>query len=382
MSEANTTDIRALLSQVAPPKALGRNHAVSFTSRSNERILTNEDRYFAEDWDLANGVWKLAFVLDGHGGTATVDFVLENLPSVLKAALVSGIDSSTLTLDDAAVARIMSEALLSLQDQLTNEFLSLIPTKPDDLAAFDAKATFQDRTGKPGVILRRVMSGTTASVALIDPTNRVHIAGVGDSDAFLCFTSSADETDWDCCSMGFAHRCSDPMEAARILGEHPGEPDCISQTGVPRLLGWHVLSRAMGNIYFNLPIDILRILDVGLGEEKPFNEAFLRLFKTPPYLSHIPQVSHESRPTQKFLILASDGLGHLMQRRLTGADSVVLGRICANAVARAEAAGQNLAEAVLWEAMGGDGPDNLCLSAINGTAKGRVDDTTVVVIPL
>ncbi|KAF7301115.1 Serine/threonine protein phosphatase 2C [Mycena indigotica] len=375
MSEA--MDLYTHLIQAATLQRIGNVDIVAFDRRDNHKRFPSEDRYYTEDWKLLNGIWKLAIVLDGHGGTATVDFVLERLPSMLKLALESALQKGSATVDDATLTNMMSKTLIDIEEEIKNDLLSLIPTDPDALAKFDAAAALQDSPGNLNVKLKRVLSGTTAMVALIDPDKRVHIASVGDCDAFLCFL--AEDGSWDSRHMGFAHRCTNSAEKARILAEHPGEPDCISSWGVPRLLGLHTLSRAIGNTYFNLPVNVIQVIGAGRGED--FEQSFLDLVKTPPYLSNVPEVAHDHIDTQKFLVLASDGLETVVRRKLPS-DPVSIGKLCGAAATKGQTAGRNLAGEILFEAMGGDSEGNIVVPAIEGKLKGRLDDATILVISL
>ncbi|KAJ7197000.1 phosphatase 2C-like domain-containing protein [Mycena pura] len=371
-------DLRAHITQAASHETLAGIDFVRLPGRDRTRILETEDRYFGAQWDLSNGLWKLAVVLDGHGTSVTVDFVLNALPSIVQAALVSAVEeSNSQPLGDDTVSKILSQALIGLDERIKNEFIALLPPDIDALSDFDATVPLRDPHGKPRIEVDRALSGTTATVALIDPLNRIHVASVGDCDAVLCVEI---EDGWDCQDMGFHHQCSNPAEMARIRAEHPGEPNCVTNTHVGRLLGGMPLSRGIGDMHFKLPVNLVRILEAGCGES--IGKAFIDNNITPPYMSNIPEIGHANVPGQKFLIIASDGLDHLMRRfRRKNIPTREHGKIYAAAAARAPA-GQNLAAEVLWEAFGGDGEGNIYGDAIAGKLQGRVDDITIAVVPL
>ncbi|KAJ7244412.1 phosphatase 2C-like domain-containing protein [Mycena haematopus] len=345
--------------------------------------VETQDRYFASQWNLTNGLCKLAVVLDGHGyTTATVDFILEALPSMVQAALVSTLEEpNSQSLHDDAVSKILSDILITLDERIENDFISLLPP---DLSGFDATIALRDADGNPCVEVDRALSGTTATVALVDPSNRIHVASIGDCDTFLCVDAG---DGWDCQDMGFHHQCSNPVESARILAEHPGEPECVSKTFIPRILGAQFeicFDSGIGDMHFKLPVNLVRVLEAAWGQTiwKPFIDGN----KTPPYMSNIPEISHAHIPGRKFLIIASDGLDDLMRKRrsMRDADPRDLGKIYGAAAEKALAAGQNLATEVLWDAFAGDrdGEDNIYAAAIAGNLQGRVDDITVAVVPL
>ncbi|KAJ7244409.1 phosphatase 2C-like domain-containing protein [Mycena haematopus] len=379
---SEVVDLRAHFAQAASHETLAGIDLVRLPGRVGTRILETQDRYFATQWDLTNGLWKLAVVLDGHGDTtATVDFILEALPSMVQAALVSTLEESNpQSLHDDAVSKILSDILVTLDGRIKNDFISLLPPDLSE-SGFDATIALRDADGKPCVEVDRALSGTTATVALVDPSNRIHVASVGDCDTFLCVDTG---DGWDSQDMGFHHQCSNPVESARILAEHPGEPECVSKTLVPRLLGGMILSRGIGDMHFKLPVNLVRVLEAAWGQTiwKPFIDGN----KTPPYMSNIPEISHAHIPGRKFLIIASDGLDDLMRKRrsMRDADPRDLGKIYGAAAEKALAAGQNLATEVLWDAFAGDrdGEDNIYAAAIAGNLQGRVDDITVAVVPL
>ncbi|KAJ7244410.1 phosphatase 2C-like domain-containing protein [Mycena haematopus] len=317
---------------------------------------------------------------ESHGNTsATVDFIMETLPSTIQASLVSTLaESDSQSLHDSAVSKTLSEALIALDERIKNDFISLLPHDLSE-SGFDATVALRDADGKPCVEVERAVSGTTATVALVDPSGRIHVASIGDCDTFLC----ADTGDgWDCQDMGFHHQCSNPVESVRILAEHPGEPECVSKTFIPRLLGRMILSRGIGDMQLKLPVNLLRVLEAAWGQSLSH---LIDHTKTPPYMSNIPEISHAHIPGQKFLIVASDGLDHLMRKRrlMRDADARDLGRIYGPAAAKAVAAGQNLATEVLWDAFAGDrdDEDNIYAAAIAGKLQGRVDDIAIAVVP-
>nr|GAT61058.1 serine/threonine protein phosphatase 2C [Mycena chlorophos] len=160
--------------------------------------------------------------------------------------------------------------------------------------------------------------------------------------------------------------------------QEASEPECISIAGVPRLLGILVLSRALGNIYFNLAPELLALVAKVADWLKL--ESFGSRFKSPPYLSSVPQATHTDTGPQNLSIVASDGLRGLMGRTHpeVASDPALMGRLCAPAATKAKAAGRNPAAEILWEAMGGDSEDNLCEAALAGDLRGPVDDISMI----
>ncbi|KAF7318074.1 Serine/threonine protein phosphatase 2C [Mycena chlorophos] len=315
----------------------------------------------------------------GFGGR--VDFVVESLPSMLRAALGAAVDQSHSDLTDHAIEKIVACVLADVEERIMTDFLALIPAASGQDNS-DIAACFRDASGELLPAVQRVLSGTTVSLALVDPSSRVHVFSVGDCDAMLCRPLDSAAEDWDCQVISFEHSCSNPDEQARIQAEHPDEPECVSIAGVPRLLGILVLSRALGNVYFNLPPHLLALVAEVADWLKL--ESFGSRFKSPPYLSSVPQATHADTGPQDLLIVASDGLRRLMGRTHpeVASDPALMGRLCASAAAKAKAAGRNTAAEILWEAMGGDSDENLCEAALAGDLRGPVDDTSILVVPL
>ncbi|KAJ7634506.1 phosphatase 2C-like domain-containing protein, partial [Roridomyces roridus] len=217
--------------------------------------------------------------------------------------------------------------------------------------------------------LLRAVNGTTVCVALVDG---VHVANVGDCDSFLCWST---ELGWETKDLAPHHSPSNSSEAERVRSEHPGEPECISADG--RLL----TLRAIGDLHFKLPNDLVQPLADNYGPS-PVQHLFghLAVNKTPPYMSHMPDVFHVRPPVgarRSFLVLASDGLDHLVSRAC-GKPLVPLSmaRIAA-AVGRKDPRAINMAVEVIWESLIGERDMETLV-----TKASRRDDVTVAVVPV
>ncbi|KAF5361564.1 hypothetical protein D9757_014121 [Collybiopsis confluens] len=156
----------------------------------------SKDRYMVEKWTLFNESWTFIAVLDGkqaklwincaqvtnnfpvgHGGTAAANFVLNELPIALKNSI-----GATRPLADEEIAQILSRKILALDDQISDGFTSLFPDDLSQVSVDDAARAFKDPSADSGLCIEvlRAISGTTVAVALIDPSNVVHVASVGD----------------------------------------------------------------------------------------------------------------------------------------------------------------------------------------------------------
>lgn len=129
----------------------------------------------------------------GHGGSEAVDFVLKELSPIIKTHLTAELDQAPHgSLDDTVIARILELAMVTVDTLITDGVMSLLPEIVGSVPVEDLIPAFRDRAtndGGPRVEILRGMSGTTATVALIDPENAIHTASVGDCDACESFNS-------------------------------------------------------------------------------------------------------------------------------------------------------------------------------------------------
>nr|GAT61055.1 serine/threonine protein phosphatase 2C [Mycena chlorophos] len=194
--------LRAQLTQAAPSETLvGGIDAVLLNCRVNSKSLPTQDRYCAAEWVFINrdGTWKFILVLNGehhtrlicaqktfrlrgHGGSAAVDFVADRVPSMLRAALGAAVDQSHPDLTDNAIGKIVDSVFADIQNRLMTDFLALIPAASGQTHS-DMAAYFRDASGELLPAVQRVLSGTTVSLALVDPSSRVHVFSIGDCDA-------------------------------------------------------------------------------------------------------------------------------------------------------------------------------------------------------
>ncbi|KAF7297018.1 Serine/threonine protein phosphatase 2C [Mycena indigotica] len=376
--------LRALLD--AGADRVGDMHFVTLGGCITQGPLPSQDRFHGEMWDLPGGKWKFSMVLDGHGEQDdTVDFALAELPRAVERALAAEFAAGN-PLGNEQIAALLTRTIVALDERIKNDFLALLPA---DLAGFDASKELRYADGNTRVEVRRCANGTTVCIALVDPTGGVHVVNVGDCDSFLCWTSGPDDV-WETLDLAPHHRTSNPAEIARIRSEHPDEPDCVTADERLLTLRGMNLSRAIGDVHYKFPNAILEVIALATS---PNYALYLRSYnKTPPYMSHVPEVFHAQRPAgvppggHCFLIQSSDGLDSLIAGRATAYQ----GRLVPGAMARvAAAAGRardeegNMARAVIWESFASEVVGlNLYELADTGKWGGRRDDITVAVVPV
>ncbi|KAJ6511906.1 phosphatase 2C-like domain-containing protein [Mycena vitilis] len=336
---------------------------VSLGGRMGTRRRDNLDRYFAAVWDLPNGAWKFALVLDGHGDTSTVDFVLIHYPGMVQSNLIAALDLCVDgRLSDGVLSRVLASPVIELDERIKNDVLDLVPA---NLEGFEPELVFKDL----GEAVQRCHSGSTLCAALVDPAGRVHVASLGDCSSLLCLPTDAS---WCCKDMGVQHRTTNPLEALRIRNEHPNEPQCISSDSRLLTMRGGNLSRGLGDMHYKLPVHVTNML-FALSNE---TYALAEVTKTPPYMSHIPDVIHADASPGAFLILASDGLEDLARRVGTDSLSDIV-------TATTQNGGKIAAVELLWQAFGGDSDKNFYSTVVSGEyGRWRIDDITIAVVPL
>ena len=164
--------------------------------------------------------------------------------------------------------------------------------------------------------LRVALSGCTACVAHIS-NGILHVANLGDSRAVL----GVQELDgqWLAVSLTNDHNAQNPDELQRILGEHPPS-ERRTVVRHDRLLGLLLPFRAFGDVRFKWSKEMLNRVHEARPDLRSLVSEGVRTpsphYLTPPYLSAQPEViRHHIRPSDKFLVLATDGLWELMHRQ-------------------------------------------------------------------
>nr|GAT53814.1 serine/threonine protein phosphatase 2C [Mycena chlorophos] len=361
----DSSDLRAQLLKSASIKTEGRISAAWINGaypRKPRPPAEGQDLHDAQEWDFGHGLWIFAMVLDGHGNdtNGAAKFVLAEFPSVLRNALLSALAiAQTACLRDEEIAKILTDSLVALDERIKLDILAVLS---DDEPRMDRE-----------IILNRAATGTTVCVALVDPSRRVHVGGIGDTE---CYLVSAKTQKYHCLTT--LHQCSNPVERARIEQDHPREPGLFSPNGILKRLA---LSRAIGDFALKLPAAQVEKLLHLTGETKTKSTDPVIAFNlTPPYVINTPEISHIQAEEGDHLVLASDGLdAELRWRHRSDMDGVV-GRVCAAGVAAEPMAGYNSALEILWQAWMGAEYTHLHRLVTEGESPaGRVDDITILV---
>ncbi|KAF9227476.1 protein serine/threonine phosphatase 2C [Gyrodon lividus] len=308
--------VNSELQRLCDPRSSKSVDSITFQPCSEYASL-NQDRYSVEEWDLHGGPWQFNAVYDGHCGHETVNFVYKRLPSMIRMSLQALLSSCSDTVPSPElVSGALSNAIRHLDDSIRSDLFDFLPcdklTSMGDAALRDY---IQRNESEWGAISARCTQGATVILSLIDPLKRnLWIANLGDSQAVLCMKRSSGE-----CSavvVNSLHNGSNPSECQRIMREHPGEPQCVSDN---RVVGYLAPTHAIGDTWLKVPAVYTRRV---FGEytpdwiTPPLVGEYAGRILTPPYVSDIPDVHHyvfdtSNNSHESFLILCSDGLHDL-----------------------------------------------------------------------
>ncbi|KAG5335686.1 Phosphatase 2C like protein [Termitomyces sp. J132] len=243
-----------------------------------------EDRYSISNSESQNRV--LFGVYDGHGGSATAEYISTTLPSTILAHT------------PAEHARLFQDT----DNDLVQKFAK-------DHSFFGTKSKDWVRNAQ------LVKSGCTALVIDVNiDTLTASFANSGDCRAVV-FESKQ--------RSGKLQQTEDlnaktPSEKERLLREHPGE-DSVIVGG--RLFGRIMSTRGFGDAYYKLPLGtisnwqhkryISALSSVEDNGKVTMSEQYTSMFhhyRTPPYLTAIPMVGTFQLSSGSFVIMATDGL--------------------------------------------------------------------------
>ncbi|KAF8070260.1 protein serine threonine phosphatase 2C [Lyophyllum atratum] len=370
------------LHRLAGARSYDNTDCVTFQPCPN-RDESNQDRYAIFDWTLGNGTWQCRFLLDGHAGHDTVEYVLKTLPSIIQNDLTILISKEGTEPNVEVISRVLTDAISSLDNDLTNDVLKLFPNVDviSSLSDEDIQVIINDQSsgGKNSSVVMRCMRGTTVLVSLVDPMRQnIWVASLGDCQAALGIRQH--DGRWQTSLLSSYHNGANPGERRRIMQEHPGEAECVMED---RVLGAIAVTRAVGDHLFKLPTTYTK--RIFLNAKPGFLltrkiDDFLGRNKTPPYISNRADVQHAKlRENESYLIMCSDGLLDLYEDEGLSLDA--LADLWVQLLARREKSwdDSNLALYLLRHALGGDDEEMVSRMITVEMPFRWMDDTTIVV---
>ncbi|XP_063700709.1 pyruvate dehydrogenase [acetyl-transferring]-phosphatase 1, mitochondrial isoform X2 [Culicoides brevitarsis] len=266
----------------------------------------------------------LVGVFDGHGGPACSQVVSKRIMRMIATSLMpknllktydqsqnnifaSCLNDSFEFVDELKhiyeesfakyVADLINDSLYDTHDiteKIKNAFFQLDKALSDEALNYNCKRT-----------MAVALSGTCALLAHVSKNN-LTVANLGDCVAVV--GSYSENGEWIAKKITNEHNADNLNEIRRIISEHPNnEKDSVIRS--ERLLGQLAPLRALGDFRFKWSKKILEELVVPIYglQSIPVH------YNTPPYLSPCPEIfQYNINTTDKFLVLATDGLWEIM----------------------------------------------------------------------
>lgn len=239
--------------------------------------------------------WMFFGIFDGHGGWTTssklrdqlISYIVHELGTIFKPAPE---DNLRYVPNGATIDQAIKNGFLKLDHELVNKNI-------ERLLNDNSKA-------KAAELLMPALSGSCGLISFYDTNlSLLKVAVTGDSRALL---GSFKENRWTVRQLSIDQTGSNPTEVARIISEHPDEPNVIRNG---RVLGALEPTRAFGDCRYKLPASIQeRIYKQFFGKRLPNN------LNSPPYVTAEPVITTTkiNPENNDFLVMASDGLYEML----------------------------------------------------------------------
>lgn len=240
--------------------------------------------------------WMFFGVFDGHGGWTTssklrdqlISYVVHELGSIFKPAPSE--DNLRFVPNSATIDQAIKNGFLKLDHEIVNKNIE--------------KLLNDNNKAKAAELLMPALSGSCALLSFYDTNSKMlKVAVTGDSRALL---GSFRNNQWTVRQLSIDQTGSNPTEVARIISEHPDEPNVVRNG---RVLGTLEPSRAFGDCRYKLPGSIQeRLYKQFFGRRLPSN------LNSPPYVTAEPVITTTkvSPENNDFLVMASDGLYEML----------------------------------------------------------------------
>ncbi|KIK57235.1 hypothetical protein GYMLUDRAFT_46493 [Collybiopsis luxurians FD-317 M1] len=312
-------------------------HHTTSSLASNDPIEDAHSHQIIQS-DDAKGDLLFYTVFDGHGGRNTsqllsrtlINAVALQLSQLVANTSASSTKSFTSSLwglwsksssptswDVPSVSSAIESAFVEFDRVLLDAPISILKQALQErkLSAKDAVPDLSDNDH--GIqTMQAAISGSCALMAVFDTAQRdLYIACTGDSRAVAGIWEPSEDGKgiWKVDVLSEDQTARNPKEVERLRSEHPkSEVDDVVMNG--RVLGGLEPSRAFGDARYKWPLGMQELLNqvymVGSGTSlrKP-----PRTFKTPPYVTARPVVTHrklsfDNPSSLRFLVMATDGL--------------------------------------------------------------------------
>ncbi|KAJ3211082.1 hypothetical protein HDU67_004790 [Dinochytrium kinnereticum] len=249
--------------------------------------------YYCQHFFNGKLIFRPLSVFDGHGGPECAALLSKYLASYIAQAIskLPALPQDHLINPSPQRKRLVESALKSAFQNMDADIIGgAIDFAPDNLP-LDTRIKTN---------LRSALAGSCALVAYIEG-NDVYVSCTGDSRAVL--GSRTSDGRFTYVDLSADQTVKNPNEYARLIEEHPGELETVVVRG--RVLGGLMPTRAFGDARYKWSLDIQNKLLPALSRRST-----PRNYKTPPYVTAEPEVTHYliDPKRDKFLVLATDGL--------------------------------------------------------------------------
>ena len=113
--------------------------------------------------------------------------MLETLPGMIKASLVSAVGTPDTKLGPSMIEEILVKCISDIDDRIKADLVNFFPgglKQMSELSDDEIKSIIKDpETEYSCVRILRARTGTTALITLVDPSRSLHIANLGDCEA-------------------------------------------------------------------------------------------------------------------------------------------------------------------------------------------------------
>lgn len=240
--------------------------------------------------------WHFWTVFDGHAGWNTSAYLRDNLIdyviSELNVAYKISEKNLRLIPSNEVIDKAIKQGFLKLDDEIVNKNVQKLLDSPNKNAAAE--------------LLMPALSGSCALMSFYDTHSKIlKVAVTGDSRALLG-SLNEESNKWTVEVLSVDQTGSNPTEVAKLLSEHPNEPNVVRNG---RILGSLEPSRAFGDARYKWAKDMqAKVYNQFFGRQSPAN------LKTPPYVTAEPIITtHEVNPSKNdFMVMASDGLYEML----------------------------------------------------------------------
>ena len=177
---------------------------------------------------------------------------------MIKASLESAVDTPDTNLAPSMIEEILVKCISDIDDRIKADLVNFFPgglNQISELSDDEIKSIIKDpETEYSRVQILRARTGTTALIALINPSRSLHVASLGDCEArkHIFRVRQVGLTSqlvlgtrnllgvWEVKTLSNQHNAQNEVEADRVQKEHPDEEECIHES---RTLGLITVTR-------------------------------------------------------------------------------------------------------------------------------------------